>query len=164
METEVIGLYATLLTVLIGIIPGIWALVKQYRKDVADSKRGEAEAAKTITDASSSIVQQYESLTKIMDQDRAEVRRRMEEQGAQIEELLEAQEKLRQQLDKATNELELTRQALSETQRINAALTETVAELEKGIDKLIEQIRAKGEKPAWTNGRKRTQTIEVDRK
>lgn len=147
MSPELLSLLGVLLTTLLGIIPGLWALVRQYRKDTAEAEKTDTEAVQVLSDASKNIVSMYSDIA--------------DELKAELADLKKSMKATEDQLSKALADLELASMSNIELNkkvdlliRDNASLVCRVQELEVGVKELSTQLTELNATPRWREKRK----------
>jgi chromosome segregation ATPase len=135
LDAETIGLLAGLITTLLGLIPGIWALVRQYRRDVKDAERGSAEAVQAIAEANTTVINLYKDWSEKQQEIINQLSAKVDRQEIQVRGLTKAVDNLEGILEKERGE--------------SNGLKKQVSDLIDGIEVLIKQIGELGHKPAW---------------
>lgn len=156
MEIENLGIYLTLLTTLAGILPGLWALVKQYRKDVADSRESEATAASILSDSSAKIVVLYREWVDRQEKELAEFSKDICDLRDSVQDLTESLNQTQEDLRKTRDQLEEARLENAQLILQNKELVGKVQTLQDGVNQLIDQVRSLGKEPMWSENKPKT--------
>jgi hypothetical protein len=143
MNDQILTVIGSIIIAAIGTIPGLIALVKQRRKDDAEAKDKESNAAQRITEAAGKLADVYQDTL-------AALRVDLDVALHKIEEI----EKYNQRLEIDLAALKKDRDMLVDD---NQRLTLEVIELQTGVDSLVKQIEKLGQIPAYKRRLKNSQ-------